>query len=83
MKPELPELTPAQIDQLIGMAWDDRCSFERIKKVFGLAEKDVITIMRREFKLGSFRRWRRRVTGRVTKHRERFKIREGTKGRFE
>lgn len=77
------KLSPSQLDQLIGMAWEDRCSFERIEKTFGLSEKEVIPLMRRALKPGSFRRWRRRVTGRITKHRKRFKAREDTKGSFE
>lgn len=60
-------------DTIIGMAWADRCSFEQIRERTGLSESDVIRIMRRELKPGSFRRWRARVSGRVTKHRKRFK----------
>ncbi len=60
-------------DAVIGMAWADRCSFEQIRKRTGLSESDVIKIMRRELKSGSFRCWRARVSGRVTKHRKRFK----------
>ena len=55
------------------MAWADRCSFEQIRKRTGLSESDVIKIMRRELKPKSFRRWRSRVNGRITKHRKRFK----------
>ena len=40
-----------------------------------LAEADVIRIMRRELKASSFRLWRKRVAGRVTKHRARFAAR--------
>jgi uncharacterized protein (TIGR03643 family) len=83
MKKQNKALQPGQIDRVIGLAWADRCSFERIDKEIGLSEKEVISLMRRELKPGSFRRWRRRVTGRPTKHRKRFKKREGTKGSFE
>ena len=34
-----------------------------------LSEKDVITIMRRNLRLSSFKLWRKRVSGRKTKHR--------------
>lgn len=61
------------VDAVIGMAWADRCSFEQIRERTGLSESDVIKIMRRELKRASFRRWRARVSGRVTKHRKRFK----------
>lgn len=62
-------------DAIVRMAWADRCSFEQIRERTGLCESDVIKIMRRELKPGSFRRWRARVSGRVTKHRKRFKRR--------
>ena len=51
------------------MAWEDRTTFDEIEKRFGMTEKDVITLMRREMKPSSFRMWRKRVTGRKTKHR--------------
>ena len=50
------------------MAWEDRTSFDTIKLQFGLVEKEVIIIMRREMKPSSFRMWRKRVQGRGTKH---------------
>lgn len=83
MKTKLKHLDKGTIDTVIGMAWADRCSFERIEKDFGLLEKEVIELMRNQLKPGSFRRWRRRVSGRVTKHRKRFKRSEGPKGSFE
>lgn len=66
---------PSQVDEslvdaLIGMAWADRVSFDEIRRRTGWAEADVIALMRRELKPSSFRRWRRRVSGRVTKHRK-------------
>ncbi|MEO0575923.1 MAG: TIGR03643 family protein [Pseudomonadota bacterium] len=54
--------------RIIEMAWEDRTPFEAIEASFGLAEKDVITLMRRELKPRSFRLWRERVTARKTKH---------------
>lgn len=83
MKSDHKRLSESQTDKIIGMAWDDRCSFERIEEVYGLPEKAVIVLMRRHLKPGSFRRWRRRVSGRATKHRKRFKRQEGHKGSFE
>ncbi len=59
-----------QISLVIRLAWEDRTSFEEIKKRTGLAEQEVITIMRRELKPSSFTMWRKRVNGRVTKHRK-------------
>ena len=60
-------------DDVIGMAWADRISFEEIKKRTGLNEKEVIKIMRTNLKRKSYLLWRKRVRGRLTKHRKLFK----------
>ena len=60
-------------DDVIGMAWADRISFEEIKKKTGLSEKEVIKIMRTNLKRKSYLLWRKRVRGRLTKHRKLFK----------
>lgn len=56
------------IDRIIEMAWEDRTPFEAIEMQFGLTEKEVIELMRKEMKASSFRMWRKRMTGRKTKH---------------
>ena len=61
-------LQSSTIDRIIEMAWEDRTSFEAIQYQFGLSEKDVIALMRKEMKSSSFRMWRKRVSGRKTKH---------------
>lgn len=62
------ELTEAEIDRIIGMAWEDRTTFDVIKAQFGINESEVIKIMRKNMKLSSFKMWRERVHGRKTKH---------------
>ncbi len=62
-------LSPEQISNIVRMAWEDRTSFEEITERTGLLERDVIKVMRRELKASSFRLWRKRVSGRITKHR--------------
>lgn len=59
-------------DWVIWAAWADRITFEEILEVSGYAEKDVIRLMRRSLKPGSFRRWRARVRHQSIKHRKRF-----------
>lgn len=76
---ELPPLDSETIDRVLEMAWEDRTTFEAIALQFGLQEKQVIALMRREMKPSSFRMWRRRVTGRKTKH---LKERDFLAGRF-
>jgi len=64
----ITNLTDADIDRVIEMAWEDRTPFEAIEAQFGLSEQEVITVMRREMKPSSWRMWRARVQGRNTKH---------------
>lgn len=61
-------LTTTDIDRIIEMAWEDRTPFEAIQFQFGLAEQEVIALMRRELKRKSWENWRKRVQGRSTKH---------------
>lgn len=61
-------LSVPDISRLIEMAWEDRTPFDAIEKSFGLSESQVIQLMRHELKRGSFELWRKRVTGRSTKH---------------
>ena len=56
-------------NRIIEMAWEDRTPFDAIKDQFGISEKDVIKIMRRNLRSSSFKLWRTRVSGRKTKHR--------------
>jgi len=56
------------ISRIIEMAWEDRTPFEAIETQFGLKENEVREIMRREMKSSSFKMWRKRVSGRKTKH---------------
>lgn len=73
-----PELTEAERSRVIEMAWEDRTPFEAIEALYGLNETDVRRLMRKELKRGSFQLWRRRVSGRKTKHRA---LRHGKVGR--
>ena len=58
---------------VIGMAWSDKISFEEIKKKTGLSESEIISIMRKNLKKSSYILWRKRVRGRLSKHRKRNK----------
>jgi len=59
------------IDRVIEMAREDRTPFEAIELQFGLPEKEVIKLMRKHLKPGSFRRWRKRVNSGVSSTRNR------------
>ena len=64
----LPQLDSEAIDRILEMAWEDRTPFEAIALQFGLDEKQVIAVMRREMQPSSFKMWRKRMSGRPTKH---------------
>ena len=62
------QLTEEEINRIIEMAWEDRTPFDAIQAQVGIAEAEVIKLMRRNMKLSSFKMWRERVQGRKTKH---------------
>ena len=68
-----PEPDRDDPEWLVWAAWADRVTFEEIESVTGLSESQVIREMRKLLKEKTFRRWRRRVADRATKHRKRFK----------
>jgi uncharacterized protein (TIGR03643 family) len=62
------KLAQDDVSRIIEMAWEDRTPFEAIETQFRLDERQVIALLRRELKPASFRTWRRRMSGRRTKH---------------
>ena len=61
-------LSEADLSRLIEMAWEDRTPFDAIEATFGYSEPQVKALMRKNLKRNSFELWRKRVTGRATKH---------------
>ncbi|MDA0684768.1 MAG: TIGR03643 family protein [Bacteroidetes bacterium] len=61
-------MTESEISDIIEKAWQDDVSFDAIEATTGLSEPEVISLMRRELKHSSFKMWRKRVSGRKTKH---------------
>ena len=61
-------LSSDDLDRIIEMAWEDRTPFEAISFQFGLSEPEVVAVMRQHMKAASFKLWRKRVSGRKTKH---------------
>jgi uncharacterized protein (TIGR03643 family) len=57
-----------ETSRTIEMAWEDRTPFEAIALQFGLNGSSVVAFMRQQLKPSSFRMWRKRMAGRVTKH---------------
>ena len=64
------KLTSDFTNNIISMAWSDKISFEYIFRHTGLNESEVIKVMRKELKNKSFKNWRKRVSGRKSKHRK-------------
>ena len=58
----------SDISRIIEMAWEDRTPFDAIQDAYGLNEKEVKELMKSQLQLSSYKLWRRRVTGRKTKH---------------
>jgi uncharacterized protein (TIGR03643 family) len=71
-----PEQSTASTSEIIALAWADDVSFDKIKRDTGLAESEVIRLMRGNLKPGSFKTWRARVSGRKTKHERKFQMLE-------
>ncbi len=65
----LASLSAGDVSAVIQMAWEDRTSFETIQERVGLSESEVVRLMRHELSPSSFKMWRTRMKGRVTKHR--------------
>lgn len=62
------KIDPADLSRIIEMAWEDRTPFDAIMQSYGINESAVIDLMRQTMKPNSYRMWRKRVTGRATKH---------------
>jgi uncharacterized protein (TIGR03643 family) len=68
MKKNIRTLNIEEISRIIEMAWEDRTPFEAIESLFGVNSNQLVGLMRREVKSGSFKVWRKRMSGRQTKH---------------
>ena len=69
-----PEPKEKDDNWIIWAAWADRITFEEIKEKTGKNESQVIKIMRKNLKPGSFRLWRKRVHNTSIKHRKKFQL---------
>ena len=69
-------MNESHTSEIVAMAWCDKTAFEIIQKTTGLSEKEVIELMKRTLKTSSFRLWRKRVSGRMAKHRKKYENHE-------
>ncbi len=56
------------LNRIIEMAWEDRTPFDIIYKEFDINQNELERLMRNNLKPSSFKLWRKRVSGRKTKH---------------
>lgn len=70
-----PEPAKDSPEWIIWAAWADRITFEEIRKVSGLTERQVIDHMRKSLKPSSFRLWRKRANSQSLKHKKLFRHR--------
>ena len=56
------------LNRIIEMAWEDRTPFDVIYKEFDITQNELERLMRKNLKPSSFKLWRKRVSGRKTKH---------------
>lgn len=57
-----------ELNRLIEMAWQDRLPFDIIEQQYGLSENQLKKKMRSLISQKAYKRWRKRVQGRATKH---------------
>ena len=55
------DLSPEHISAIIEMALSDHVTFAAIEAEYGISDKQVKTLMRRELKSSSYKTWRKRV----------------------
>ncbi len=60
-KEKMKSFSSEEVDRLIRMGWEDRTTFEVIKKQFGISENDFIRLMRSQLSKTAFSRWRKRT----------------------
>lgn len=70
------------VNEIIELAWADDVSFDVIETQTGLTEAKVIQVMRNSLKPSSFRLWRKRVSGRTSKHMRKMRPNEKAFNRF-
>jgi uncharacterized protein (TIGR03643 family) len=61
-------LNQDSLNRIIERAWEDRTPFDVIYKEFDITQNDLERLMRNNLKPSSFKLWRKRVSGRKTKH---------------
>lgn len=61
LKEKIDQFDSDDIDRLIRMGWEDRTTFEAIRKQFKLSPNEFVKLMRHFLDAKAFKRWRARV----------------------
>lgn len=73
-KSSRPELDREAVLRIVTLAREERKPFDEIKKVFGLPEKDVTEIMRKQLPADDFESWKKKVAAKKPKPMTQFNI---------
>lgn len=63
MAKPVPRLTPADIQRVIAIAWDDRPPFDAVLRSHGLSHGQVVQLLKRELTPNAFKIWTARTRG--------------------
>lgn len=61
------ELDRDTIERIVVLAQEEKKPFEEIKKVFGIAEKEVTEIMRKRLSVDNFELWKKKIAAKKPK----------------
>tara|TARA_S200000501_G_scaffold190092_1_gene178875 strand:+ start:5554 stop:5760 length:207 start_codon:yes stop_codon:yes gene_type:complete len=57
----MKKFSESEKSEIIELALSDHASFENIKTIYGIGEKEVKKLMRKNLKAHSYKTWRKRV----------------------
>ena len=63
MAKSVPRLTPADIQRVIAVAWDDRPPFNAVLMSHGLSQGQLVQLLKRELTPSAFKLWTARSRG--------------------
>tara|TARA_B100000287_G_scaffold434981_2_gene501261 strand:- start:439 stop:645 length:207 start_codon:yes stop_codon:yes gene_type:complete len=68
----MEKFSESEKSEIIELALSDHATFDNIKSIYGIGEKDVKKLMRENLKSRSYKLWRKRVRE-YTDRREKYK----------
>ena len=68
----MKKFSESEKSEIIALALSDHATFDNIKSIYGIGEKDVKKLMRENLKSRSYKSWRKRVRE-LSDRREKYK----------